>query len=147
MFKANVDSSSQQELLSCYFCYHVSPNTNKLWLLLCYLRVRFQLASPLRFHFNTHPEGERCTYIEMCFFHPSAFFSLPTAGLSSCSRLRGTRGARPDPISKFGSRPRSVARALWVERGHAGNTAVATAYSCGVKQGNRSSRTGIPADY
>ena len=48
----------------------------------------------------------------MCFFHPSAFFSLPAAGLSSCSRLRGTQGAHPDPIRKFGPRPRSVARDL-----------------------------------
>ena len=30
----------------------------------------------------------------MCFFGPSAFFSLPAAGLSSCSRLRSTQGAR-----------------------------------------------------
>ena len=55
--KANIDNSSQQELLSYYFCDHISPNTNKLWLLLCYLRVRFQLASPPGFHFDTHPEG------------------------------------------------------------------------------------------
>ena len=34
-----------------------------------------------------------------------------------------------------------------VEKGHAGNTAVATAYLCWVKHGNRSSRTGVPADY
>ena len=53
----------------------------------------------------------------MCFFYPSAFFSLPAAGLSSCSRLRGTQGARPDPIRKFGPRPKSAARALGVERG------------------------------
>ena len=38
----------------------------------------------------------------MCFFGPSAFFSLPPAGLSSCSWLRGTQGARPDPAHKFG---------------------------------------------
>ena len=48
-------------------------------------------------------------------FHTSDFFSLPAAGLSSCSRLRGTQGARPDPIRKFGPRPRSVARALGVQ--------------------------------
>ena len=53
----------------------------------------------------------------MCFFHPSAFFSLPAAGLSSCSRLRGTQGARPDPIRKFGFWPTSVARALEVQSG------------------------------
>ena len=48
----------------------------------------------------------------MCFFGPSAFLFLPAADLSSCSRLRGTQGARPDPARKFGPWPRSVARAL-----------------------------------
>ena len=56
MFKANIDSS-QQELLSCCFCDHVSPNTSKLWLLLCSLRVRFQLASLPGFHCNTSGRG------------------------------------------------------------------------------------------
>ena len=51
----------------------------------------------------------------MCFIGPSAFFSLPVAGLFSCSRLRGTQGARPDPVRKFGPWPRSVARALGVQ--------------------------------
>ena len=51
------------------------------------------------------------------FFGPSAFFSLPAAGLSSCSRLHGTQGARADPIHKFGLRARSVARALGVQSG------------------------------
>ena len=39
------------------------------------------------------------TYVLLCinvYFYPSAFFSLPTAGLFSCSRLRGTQGARPN---------------------------------------------------
>ena len=53
MFKANIKNSSQHELLSCSFCDHVSPNINWLWLLLCYLRVRFQLASPPGFHFTS----------------------------------------------------------------------------------------------
>ena len=39
------------------------PTQNALWLLLCYLRVRFQLASPPGFHFNTHPRGELCIYV------------------------------------------------------------------------------------
>ena len=34
-----------------------------------------------------------------------------------------------------------------VENGHAGSTAVATAYLCWVKYGHRSSRTVVPADY
>ena len=53
----------------------------------------------------------------MCFLGPSAFVSLPAAGLSSCSLLRGTQGARPDPVRKFGPWPRSVARALGVQSG------------------------------
>ena len=117
MFKANTIISSKQELLSCCFCYHVSPNINKLWLLLCYLRVRFQLVSPPGFHFNTHTEGEPCIhkkYISV-FFSPIDILSPPAAGLSSCSRLRGTQGAGLDPIRKFGPRPRSVARAVGLE--------------------------------
>ena len=51
----------------------------------------------------------------MCFFGPSAFFSLPAAGFSSCSRLCRTQGARPDPARKFGLWPRSVSRALGVQ--------------------------------
>ena len=117
MLKANINNS-QQELLSCCFCNHVSPNINMLRLLpcpLCYLRVPFQLASPPGFHFNASRRGT--LHIRMCFFHPSAFFSLPAAGISSCSPLRGTRGARPDLMRKFGPPPRSVSRALGVETG------------------------------
>ena len=57
MFKANIKNSSQHELLSCSFCDHVSPNINWLWLLLCYLRVRFQFASPPGFHLSTSRRG------------------------------------------------------------------------------------------
>ena len=52
------------------------------------------------------------TYIKMYFFCPWLFFSLTAAGLSSCSRLRGSQGARPDPARKFGPWPRYVARVL-----------------------------------
>ena len=62
MFKANINNS-RQELLYCCFCDHVSPNINKLWLLLCYLRVRVQLASYPGCHFNTHPKGNLVLYI------------------------------------------------------------------------------------
>ena len=48
---------------------------------------------------------------------PSAFFSLPAAGLSSCSRLRSTQRARPDPLRKFGPWPGSVAQAIRVQNG------------------------------
>ena len=37
------------------------------------------------------------------FFHPSAFFSLLTAGLSSCSRHRGTQGGPPGPRTQVWS--------------------------------------------
>ena len=36
----------------------------------------------------------------MCFFGTSAFLSLSAAGLFSCSRLRGTQGARPDTTAQ-----------------------------------------------
>ena len=53
----------------------------------------------------------------MGFGGPSAFCSLPAAGLSSWSRLRVTQGACPDPLRKFGPWPKSVARALGVQSG------------------------------
>ena len=42
---------------------------------------------------------------------------------------------------------REIPGVAQVEKGHAGNTAVATAYLCWVKHGRRSSRTGVPVDY
>ena len=45
--------------------------------------------------FTTSGRGTLHYYVEMRFFCTSAFFSLPAGGLSSCSRLRGTQGARP----------------------------------------------------
>ena len=45
------------------------------------------------------------------------FFSLPAAGLFSCSWLRGTQGAHPDPARMFGPWPRSAAHALGVPSG------------------------------
>ena len=67
MVEANINKSTHQELLSCCFCDHVSPNTNKLCLLRYYLRFLFQLASPPGFHFNTHPDGEHCTMYKCVF--------------------------------------------------------------------------------
>ena len=56
MFKVN--NSSHQKLLVCCLFDHVSSNINKLWLLLCYLRVPFhQLASPPGFHVTHIPKG------------------------------------------------------------------------------------------
>ena len=53
----------------------------------------------------------------MCSFGTSAFISLPAAGLSSCSRLRGTQGTRPDAARMFGPWLRSVAREMGVQSG------------------------------
>ena len=86
MLKANINDSSHQELLSCCFFDHVSPDIDKLWLLLCYLRVSFQLASPPGYYVtHIHPEGE--SYIYICiytyvFFWPfGIFFSLGRGSL------------------------------------------------------------------
>ena len=49
------------------------------------------------------------------FFWTSATFSVPAAGLSSRSRLRGTQGGRLYTRRKFGPRVGSVARALCVQ--------------------------------
>ena len=48
------------------------------------------------------------------FLH-NGIFSLPSTGLSSCSRLRGTQEARVNTGYKYGPWPRSVARALGVQ--------------------------------
>ena len=50
-----------------------------------------------------------------CVSAPLAYFSVPAAGLSSCSRLRGTQGARLDPARRFGLWPRSVAPAMGLQ--------------------------------
>ena len=97
-----MSSSSQQELLYCCFCDHVSPNINKLWLLLCYLRVPFQLASPPGFHVTRIPRGNLVLLCVNVFFWSFGIFSLQAEGLLSCSWLRGTQGARPGPAHKFG---------------------------------------------
>ena len=90
----------------------------------------FNLRHPRDFTLTHIPKRNLVRiYIYMCFFHPSAFFSLPAAGLSSCSRLRGTQGARPDPIRKFGPPPRSVARALGVESGTSARGGIPSTYS------------------
>ena len=52
---------------------------------------------------------------QLHFFCTSATFSVPTTGLFSRSRLRGTQGARLYTRRKFGPRPGSVARALGVQ--------------------------------
>ena len=53
----------------------------------------------------------------MCFFDPSAFVSLPAAGLSSCFRPSGAKGARPDHARKLGPWSKFVASALGVQSG------------------------------
>ena len=76
MFKTNINNSRQQEHLSYCFCNNVSPNINKLWLLLCYLRVPFQLASPPGIHVTHIPKGKLVLlYINVFFWHFGIFFS------------------------------------------------------------------------
>ena len=68
MFKVNNSTSQQELLLSCCFFDHVSSIVNKLWLLLCYLRVPFhQLASSPGFHVTHIPKGNLviCRIINM----------------------------------------------------------------------------------
>ena len=68
-------------------------------------------------------------YINVFFWPFGIIFSLPAAGLSSCSRLRGTQGAHPDPACKFGPWPRSVARALGVQSGKSARGRIPSTYS------------------
>ena len=120
---SKVNNSSQQELLmSCCLFDHVSFNLNIISCDYCcvsFVSLFINLRQSRDFTSHTSRRGTLYTYIYilMCFFGPSAFLSLSAAGLSSCSRLRGTLGARPDPLRKFGLWPRSVARALGVQSG------------------------------
>ena len=68
MFKVNNSKS-------CCFLDHVSANINKLWLVLCYLRVSFhQLASPPGFNVSHNLKGN-LVYIYMnVFFLPFGIF-------------------------------------------------------------------------
>ena len=75
MLKANINNS-QQELLSCCFCNHVSPNINMLRLLPCRYVTCVSLFN-LRHHRDftlTHPEGEPCIYV--CVFFTLRHFFL-----------------------------------------------------------------------
>ena len=78
----------------------------------------FNLRHPWDFTLTHVPKGNLVNiYIWKSFFGPSEFFSLPAPGLSSCSRLCGTQGARSDPKRNFERWPLSVARAAGVESG------------------------------
>ena len=75
MSKTNT-KNSQQELLPCCFCDHVSPKIKRLWLLLCYLRVPFQLASRPGFHVTHMPKGNLVLLcINKFFWHFGIVFS------------------------------------------------------------------------
>ena len=70
-----------------------------------YCRVTFvslfiYLRHPRDITSHTSRRGTLYYYVSMCFFCTSAFFSLPAADLFSCSRLRGTQGARPDTTAQ-----------------------------------------------
>ena len=64
-----------------------------------------------------------------------------------CRSAKKTRLYIVIQVSPLGCVWREFPGVRQVEKGHAGNTAVATAYLCWVKHGHRSSRTGVPADY
>ena len=71
-----------------------------------YCRVTFvslfiYLRHPRDITSHTSRRGTLYYYVSMCFFCTSAFFSLPAADLFSCSRLRGTQGARPDTTAQM----------------------------------------------
>ena len=81
--------------------FHVSSNICKLWLLLWYLRVPLhQLASPPGFHVAHIPKENFVLLCINVLFWQIGMFSLPAAGLFSCSRLRGMQGARPDTTAQ-----------------------------------------------
>ena len=64
-----------------------------------------------------------------------------------CRRAKTTRLYIVIQGSPLGCVWREFPGVRQVEKGHAGNTAVATAYLCWVKHCHRSGRTGVPADY
>ena len=68
----NCTINSQQELLCCCFYDHVSSNKSNLWLLLCCLRVPFQLASPPLIHVTHIPKGN----LVYMFVYSSHFYPI-----------------------------------------------------------------------
>ena len=76
----------------------------RLLTLLCYLRVPFQLASPPGFHV-AHIPNRNLVLLSMwkCVFWHIGIFSLPAAGIFSCSRLRGTQGTRRNTRAPVGA--------------------------------------------
>ena len=75
-----------------------------------------QLATHPGLQVHPHPEREPCMYM----YIPNTpgtleAVSLPAAGHSSCSRLRGTQRGRLYSWCKFGHRAGSVARAPGVQ--------------------------------
>ena len=118
-FKVN-DSSQQKLLQLCCFFDHVAPNRKiKSYYYCCvsFVSLFNNLRPPRDCTSHTSRRGTLYIYSEVCFFGPSACFSLPAAGLSSCSRFCGTQGARLDPLRKVGPWPRSVTRALGIQSG------------------------------
>ena len=65
----------------------------------------------------------------MCFFGPSAFYFSFGYVFFSCSRLRGTQGARPDPVRTSRPWPGSVARAFAVQSRTSPRGGIPTTYS------------------
>ena len=61
-----------------------------------FVSLFINLHHPRDFTSHTSRRGTLYYYVSLRFFAHRHIFSLPAAGLFSCSRLRGTQGARPN---------------------------------------------------
>ena len=94
--------------------FRVSPNTYRLRLLLCCLRIPFhQLASPPGFQVAHIPKGNLVLLSIISVVWPVGLFSPLAAGLFSCSLLRGTQGAPPNPPRASLGPSRGPRHVLW----------------------------------
>ena len=115
-----------------------------------------------------------CLPERACLFQPTEHVPRTLAGTQTCllgpgglPACHGAESTRKGPRSEEKKMPKGekntflymynvplrdvcwseISGVTQVVHGHAGNTAVATAYLCWVKHGNRNSRTGVPVDY
>ena len=79
---------------------HVSSNIGCDYCVTC-VSLFINLRHPRDFTSHTSRRGGEPSRMYKClFFCTSAFFSLPAAGLFSCSRLQSKKGARPNTTTK-----------------------------------------------
>ena len=84
-----------------------SPQVRCFFLCPCFFPPLVKASKEAYEYVNVYTKGS--------FLCTSATFSFPARGLFSCSRLRGTQGARLPATRKFGPRPGSVTCALGVQ--------------------------------